>query len=186
MSEALRTHEHGEQKYVDHEKAQERSKELAAERDRAAAEAEKHKDSPEAIRERIEAAHNKEHGKETAHSENAASESAVPLGGHQLSTHLTKRTLHKVQKQLAPSERAFSKVIHQPVVEAISDVGGATVGRPSGLFVGGLLSVISSLVVLYICRHYGYEYNFMIGLACFVGGFAAGLLLEAIYKLFKR
>ena len=46
--------------------------------------------------------------------------------------------------------------------------------------------MIGSLGVLYVCKHYGYEYNFMIGMACFVGGFFLGLIFELLYRMFRR
>ena len=190
MSEVLprSKHEKGEQSPAEKEKAAERNRERAAERERAAAEAEKKNQevSIEAIQERIEKAAQTKEALQTSQAENAASESASALGGRQLGSHMTKRTLSKVQKQLSPADRAASKFIHQPVVEAVSNVAGESIARPTGLLTGGLFSIVSSLAILYICRHYGYEYNFLIGLVFFVGGFVLGVVLEGIYKLFKR
>ena len=153
--------------------------------EKAAAEAEAKRDSIEAIQERIEKAAQSLEKLKAEKAEIAGSET-IPRANTKLKSHAYEQTLRRTQKKLPRRDRAFSKVIHQPAVEAISEAAGATVARPSGLLMGGIFSVISSLGVLYICRHYGYEYNFTIGLASFAGGFALGIILEGILKLFKR
>lgn len=95
------------------------------------------------------------------------------------------QTLLKVQKNLPPIQRQFSRVVHNPVIETVSNIAGGTVARPSGLLSAGVFSLISSLVVVMICRFYGYEYNFVIGMAFFVLGFLVGLAIEFLIKLLK-
>ena len=105
---------------------------------------------------------------------------------HQLTTQTFNQTIRSVQRRLPAPQRAFSKVIHNPKIEVVSDAAGSTVARPSGLLFGGLFSLLSSIVVLILCRYYGYEYNFSIGLISFIGGYFLGLLIEVISSFFKR
>lgn len=100
--------------------------------------------------------------------------------------HSSAQTLRTVQKQLKGPERQFSKLIHNQKVELASDVTGATVARPSGLLLGGILSLLSSITVLIICRYYGYQYNYVIGLAAFGGGFLLGIVIEFLFKAFSK
>lgn len=157
------------------------------EKEAAAAEARAEKEnSLEVINERLEKARaNKEPVTVDHQSETRASESPV-TASQTFTANSVKQTTRRMQKKLSKPQKAFSKVIHQPVVEALSDVGEKTIARPSGLLVGGLFSVLSSLVILYICRHYGYEYNFLVGLLGLAGGFVLGVLLEGIFKVFKH
>jgi hypothetical protein len=97
-----------------------------------------------------------------------------------------KQSLQKVRRKLPTAERQFSKFIHNSVVEPISEVTAETVARPSGMLVGGLFSFVASVGVLVICRYYGYEYNFLIGLLAFVGGFICGILIELVFRSIKR
>jgi hypothetical protein len=97
-----------------------------------------------------------------------------------------KLTMNKVWKQEKPLERTFSKVVHNNTVDTISNVTGATAARPSGLLFGGIFSVVGSLGVLIISRYYGYEYNFLLSILFFIGGFFFGLLVELLLRLFKR
>jgi Skp family chaperone for outer membrane proteins len=117
--------------------------------------------------------------------ENRASESALPVS-KDFKNNAYQQSLRRAQRQMSPVPRQFSKFIHKRGVEAVSNVGAATVARPSGLLVGGLFSVISSLAILYICRHYGYEYNFFVGLVAFAVGFVLGVFIEGLYRLFNK
>lgn len=96
------------------------------------------------------------------------------------------RTLIKVRRQLNPVDRVFSKLVHQPVIDAVSEFSGKTIARPSGLLGGGLFALIGSSLLLYISKHYGFEYNFTVFLIMFAGGFAAGLFAELAMKLAKN
>ncbi len=175
-----------------HEKFELNSKEVkeierraAEKREQEAARAEAERDSIEAIRERLEKATQNQEKPKLNQQEKAASETAH-YSSTGLKSHALNQSLKRVRKQLPARDRAFSKVIHQPAVEAVSNVAESTVARPSGLLFAGLFSLLSSLAVLYICRHYGYEYNFLVGLAALGGGFIVGLVLEVFYKFFKK
>jgi hypothetical protein len=113
--------------------------------------------------------------------------SDTPIG-HQkeLKSISYKRTMSRVQSQLSTPERTFSKVIHQPVIEKVSDVGARTVGRPSGLLGGGVASLIGTGFVLYVARHYGFEYNYMLFILLFAVGFFAGIVIELTTKLLQK
>lgn len=157
--------------------------------DKDAQNAQEKQPSLEEIRKRLEKAQEKQEKAEINDQESRASETPISIGSS-LQNQQIKRTIQQTQKQLKKPDRAFSKVIHQPAIQAVSSALEGTLARPSGLLMGGLFSVIGSIVVLWICRHYGYEYNFMIGLACLAGGFTFGVIVEAVYrgfqKLFKR
>lgn len=105
---------------------------------------------------------------------------------HQLSQETFNQTIRRVQKKLPAPERFLSKFIHNSKVETVSDVIGGSIARPSGLLWGGLFSAIASLSVLILCRYYGFEYNFSIGLISFGGGFCLGLLVESLSRLLRR
>lgn len=100
--------------------------------------------------------------------------------------HSGAQAIKRVQKHLKPSERRFSKVIHNPKVEIISDIAGGTFARPSGLLYGGIFSLLSSLSLYLLSKHYGYEYSYFVGILFFVGGFGFGLLVESVAKIFKK
>ncbi len=92
------------------------------------------------------------------------------------------KTIKQTQKHLNKPERAFSKTIHNPIVERVSEVGAKTVARPSGILFGGLFSFIFSLITLMISKHIGFKYNYLIFILVFVSGYFCGLLIELLYK----
>lgn len=117
------------------------------------------------------------------HTEAKASEKPNPrFIGKQLKENSLKGSLRRVQKDLKPYQRPFSKLIHNRAVEYISEAGAKTVGRPSGLLAGGVAFFSVSVVVLFVSRYYGYEYNFFIGLISFPIGFLVGLAGEFIIR----
>lgn len=96
------------------------------------------------------------------------------------------KTLKKAQDHLAPPERVFSRVMHQPVVHAVSQVASQTVGRPSGIFGGALFALLGSAFLVYVTKHYGFVYNYTAFILLFIGGFIIGLLLELAVHSLRR
>ncbi len=110
-----------------------------------------------------------------------------PIGfGAELRKRSIDDNLKKIQRELPGPQKAFSKFVHQPAVNTVSEISAKTVARPSGLLFAGLLSVVTSLGLLIACRYYGYRYNFLIGLVALGVGFGLGLVLELIFSLFRR
>ncbi len=99
----------------------------------------------------------------------------IDKAGKRLRLH---KNLTQVQNRLKPTEKAFSKVIHQPLVSRVSDSAAKNVTRPSGLLGGGIVAFIGSLTYLYLARHVGFTYNYLFFLIFFIGGFALGVLAE--------
>lgn len=146
--------------------------------------AEQNKPSVEQLKEQVEQHAKSKHDHIKTQKQAESTDSEIPVYTNAtLRNHASNRIKKQIQRQLPIHDRTLSKVIHQPVIEAVSNAAEGTVARPSGLLFGGLLSLISSSIVLYICRHYGYEYNSLIGIASFAGGFIAGIILEMGYKL---
>lgn len=107
-----------------------------------------------------------------------------PLGTqHELKADAYERTLQKVRKDLNAPEKTLSRIIHQPVIESLSNVGGKTVARPSGILGGGIVGILGSSAVLYMAKHYGFQYNFFVFFLLFVGGFGLGILAEVLLRL---
>lgn len=91
-----------------------------------------------------------------------------------------KQTLQKIRPRLSPAGRTFSKVIHQPTVEAISEVGSKTIARPSGVLGGGFMALVGGSAVLFISKYFGFEYNFFVYLLFLIIGFFGGIFMELI------
>ncbi len=90
------------------------------------------------------------------------------------------RQLAQVQRKLPARQRQLSKVIHQPVVRMVSESAASTITRPSGLLGGGLVALIGTSGYLYMAKHIGFNYNYLVFILLFVGGFGLGLALELV------
>lgn len=93
------------------------------------------------------------------------------------------KTWGAIRQNLSPSEKVFSKVIHNPVIENISEFTAKTLARPYAILSGGIIAMIGSAIYLYYTRHLGYQYNYFIPILLFTAGLAVGLLVEMFYKV---
>ncbi|HUP26785.1 MAG TPA: hypothetical protein VM124_04030 [Candidatus Limnocylindrales bacterium] len=148
------------------EKAQEAKAELAA-------------NDIEALREKAEMhAEPSEHIKPDQQNE---PEPDALLGMQQiLKTKAYDHTLKRIRQKLPKPARVFSQFAHNKVVEAASNAGAQTVGRPSGILGGSLCAFTGSVIVLYYSRHYGFTYNYALFLLLFIGGFLIGVVAELL------
>lgn len=104
----------------------------------------------------------------------------------ELKTHALHTVLNQARKHLSKPQRSFSRFIHAPVVDAASSVAEKTVARPAGLLAGSLCALIGSSIVLYMSKHYGFEYNLLLFIILFIGGFAFGSLVELLVFGLKK
>lgn len=101
-----------------------------------------------------------------------------PITKHDIDTKY-KDTMKNMQSQLTAPSRAFSKVIHNPVVEKTSEVIGNTVARPN-LVIAAAIGAIASAVVYIVANKYGYELSGFETIGLFILGWAIGAIIEYI------
>jgi len=183
MAEKLRSsHEYDPSLYEDLEHQQQEAHSNLQEKGRQAHH--EHAENIEHIRAKAEHEAERAHKTSEQLKEPSKAETDQPmLVNRELKQMAYRRTLKRARSHLPAPARAFSKVIHHPAVEAVSEVAGATVARPSGVLAGGITAFLGSSLFLWIARHYGYEYNFLLFAALFVGGFMIGLIIELILRL---
>lgn len=96
------------------------------------------------------------------------------------------RTMTRTRKKLSAPSRAFSKVVHNPLIDKTSEFAGKTVARPSSMLSGAFFAFIGASALLWITNHYGYEYNYLVAIMMFVFGAIIGLILEFLIKSISR
>lgn len=119
-------------------------------------------------------------------SDKGESNTSQPLINRELKSVMLSRTLARVQKQLRPAERTFSKVIHAKPIDKMSNVSEKTVARPYGILGGAIVAFIGSLFSTYLSRQFGLEYNLVLFLMLFTAGYIVTTLLEGIARLVFR
>ncbi len=92
-----------------------------------------------------------------------------------------KHHMKQLQSELSPSQRAFSKVLHNPIVEKTSEVVGSTIARPNAVLAGAVVAFVLVLAVYLISKFYGYTLS---GFET-IGAFIAGWILGVLYDFFK-
>ncbi len=97
-----------------------------------------------------------------------------------------KETMASIQRHLPTASRAFSKVIHNPVVDKTSEVVGATVLRPSVTLGATSTALIVGGVTYLVAKHYGYHLTGSVVLLSLLVGGLLGIVIEGISKLFTR
>ncbi len=89
-----------------------------------------------------------------------------------------KRQMKEIQANEPPINRAFSKVIHNKVVEKTSDIVGATVARPNAILAGAVTAFFLTLIVYVIAKIYGYPLSGFETIAAFIIGWVAGSIFD--------
>lgn len=163
--------------------------------------ASEHRESPRESLEKAEAKHKAERATTEAVklAEREATEKAQNMKGTQHSSEhspakkrghlITKsqrdasfaREMDHIQSEMKPSERKFSKFIHDRTVEHISDGLGATIARPNALLAGSVAAFLAVTILYMTAKHYGYQLS---GFET-IGAFAVGWALGLIYDYFR-
>lgn len=146
-----------------------------------------HEDDPQ---KRVEAAREKLDRAEVKKEEPAP---AAEKGGHEptIIQRLTPalnylHTMETLQRQLPAASRAFSRVIHQPVVERASEIMERTVMRPSVTAGATTAAIIMGGVFYVAARTYGFKLSGSeILFALLIGGLT-GYALEAAGRFTPR
>jgi hypothetical protein len=89
-----------------------------------------------------------------------------------------KKHMKQVQAELPAPQRAFSKVIHSPVVEKSSEFIGATVARPNAILSGAVVAFFLVLVVYIVAKNLGYVLSGFETIGAFIIGWVIGILYD--------
>jgi len=89
-----------------------------------------------------------------------------------------KHHMKQLQTELNPTQRTFSKVIHNPIVEKTSDVVGSTIARPNAILSGAMVAFFLVLGVYVVSKFYGYTLSGFESIGAFIVGWIIGLLYD--------
>ncbi len=84
----------------------------------------------------------------------------------------------ETREHLPATEKVFSTVIHQPIIEKVSDVTANTVARPNAILSGSIAAFFVVLAVYLIARHFGYPLSGSEALLVFIAGWLLGNLFD--------
>lgn len=116
----------------------------------------------------------------------AADQAPAPPPNSFLQKQTLQRELQSIQRKESAPVRALSKLIHQPVIRATSEVVGKSVSRPSGLLGGGIAAFVGTSAYLYLAYYIGFTYQPSVFILLLVVGFVAGVVVEMLARLILR
>lgn len=90
------------------------------------------------------------------------------------------KKLNHIQSELPIGSRVFSKVIHNPVVERISDAVGETVARPNAVLSAAIFAFVLTALVYLVARHFGYPLSGFETIAAAIIGWILGILFDFV------
>lgn len=94
------------------------------------------------------------------------------------------RTMKQVQSELPVASRAFSKVIHNKIIEKASDIVGSTVARPNAMLSGSFFAFVLTLLTYATAKQIGYSLSGFETIAAFIIGWVIGITYDYLRVLF--
>jgi len=89
-----------------------------------------------------------------------------------------RQTVKRVQNELPAGSRAFSKVIHNKVVESTSEALASSIARPNAILSGAVAAFLLTLAVYIVAKTIGYRLSGSETIASFIIGWALGLIYD--------
>jgi hypothetical protein len=94
-----------------------------------------------------------------------------------------KRHMKHLQAEMPAAQRAFSKIIHNPVVEKTSEVVGSTIARPNAVLAGAFVAFVAVLGVYLTAKHFGYALSGFETIGAFIVGWVLGIVYDYLRVL---
>lgn len=91
-----------------------------------------------------------------------------------------RQSMRRIQAEMSPLQRNFSKVIHSPVIEKGSEVVSETFARPNAILAGSGTALVLVTAVYIIARTYGYPLSGFETIGAFTFGWIIGLTFDFV------
>ncbi len=92
-------------------------------------------------------------------------------------------TMSDVRTHMSKSSRTFSKVIHNPTVEKVSETLGSTVARPNAIASGAFFAFLFTLGFYLVGRMNGYPLSGSETMMFFLFGWIVGLVFDFLKSM---
>ena len=96
-----------------------------------------------------------------------------------------KKTMTAIRSEMSAPSRAFSKVIHNPVIEKTSEVVGSTIARPNAILAGSITAFLSVSLIYIVAKQYGYVLSGFESIGAFIIGWIIGISFDYIRLLIR-
>ena len=96
------------------------------------------------------------------------------------------KTMNEVRSQLSKPSQTFSKVIHNPTVEKVSDTTGNTVARPNAILAGSLAAFVVVLALYVAASYFGFRLSGFELIGAFALGWLVGIIIDVLRVILVR
>lgn len=87
-------------------------------------------------------------------------------------------TMDEVRTHMSAPSKAFSKVIHNKVVDGVSNAVGSTVARPNAILSGAVFAFVLTLAIYLVAKNLGYPLSGFETIGAFILGWILGILYD--------
>lgn len=94
--------------------------------------------------------------------------------------------IKNIRDELGLGGKITSKIIHNPVIEAVSDFISSTLARPNALLSGSITAFITVTALYFLARHYGFQLSGFETIAAFIVGWFVGTLYDYLKSIFRK
>ena len=95
-------------------------------------------------------------------------------------------TMSHTQNRLPAISKAFSRILHQPLIDNASEVLAGTIARPSGILGAGVFAFIGLALMLFFARHNGFALSGFEFLLFIIVGWILGVFIEMLNRFYKK
>ena len=93
------------------------------------------------------------------------------------------RTIERVQNELPIADRLFSKIIHNIIIEKISDIIGNIIARPNAMLSGSVIAFVLTLLTYTLSKTIGYNLLGSETILAFILGWVLGIIYDYLRVL---
>lgn len=137
----------------------------------------RNEDAREAAHEALHEAESKTHTPAETQQTNIESKRIVPKAER---AKAFAAKMSEIRQHMNPTSRAFSTVIHHPIVERVSETTGKTIARPNAILAGSISACILVLAVYLIAKEYGYVLSGAETMVAFGLGWVLGIIYDFV------
>ena len=160
-----------------HDRSQELGKKLESSKERSPEQQAEHIEN---ARHEAESAFAREAGRENKQGGEPSGFRAVRKATNDAKVAAYAQTMRLIRAEMTGPSRAFSKVIHAPIVERSSEVIGGTLARPNAILAGSTTALILVICVYVLARTFGYQLSGFETIGSFLLGWVIGLAYDYV------
>lgn len=95
------------------------------------------------------------------------------------------QTMEHVRKEIPRSTRPFSRFIHSPAIERISDILASTIFRPTAILAGGVTAFVGVLGLYFYAKYAGFTLQGSETIVAFTIGWLVGILIDFFNNMIR-